>query len=302
MEQISEDEIEKIRKQVRSRRITLADGTKIPAIGQGTWHMGDDPSKRRAEIDSLRLGVQLGLTLIDTAELYGYGKSENVVGEAIKGIRDHVFLVSKALPSHGSRKDLAQACEDSLRRLGTDHLDLYLLHWKGGVPIEETIEGMEDLKKSGKTLHWGVSNFDTEDMEDLLDKPSSANCAVNQVLYHLGSRGIEVDLLPWQRAQHMPIMAYCPLAEAGSLKHRLVSDPVVKRVSAAHGITPLQLLLAWCIHRAETDGVIAIPKAGQPAHVIENAKAAAVILSETEQKELDRVFPRPDRKVPLDIV
>ncbi|WP_332238304.1 aldo/keto reductase [Sporolactobacillus sp. KGMB 08714] len=295
--------METVRQQVRSCTVTLTDGTTVPAIGQGTWHMGDVPSKRNTEIEALRLGIRLGMTLIDTAELYGYGKSERVVGEAISGLRDQVFLVSKALPSHGDPKSLAAACENSLRRLGTDHLDLYLLHWKGTVPIEETIEGMETLKKNGKILRWGVSNFDRADMENMWSRTNGSNCAANQVLYHLGSRGIEVDLLQWQKEQHMPVMAYCPLAEAGSLKKRLLTDPAVSGIAAAHGITPLQLLLAWCIRRrAGSERVIAIPKAGQPEHVLENARAAAVILSDAEQAALDRAFPRPSRKVPLDIV
>lgn len=302
MVQISDREIEEIRQQVSRRTVTLTDGTTIPAIGQGSWHMGDAPSKRNTEIEALRLGIRLGMTLIDTAELYGYGKSEQVVGEAISGLRDQAFLVSKALPSHGDPKNLAAACENSLRRLGTDHLDLYLLHWKGSVPIEETVKGMEALKKSGKILHWGVSNFDTADMETLWRQTNGSNCAVNQVLYHLGSRGIEVDLLAWQKEHHMPIMAYCPLAEAGSLKSRLLSDPSVADIAAVHRITPLQLLLAWCIRRAESDGIVAIPKAGQSAHVLKNAETAAVILSGDEQMALDGAFPRPSRKVPLDIV
>ncbi|RYL88529.1 aldo/keto reductase [Sporolactobacillus sp. Y61] len=302
MKGINDQEAEKIRTQLAARSVTLPDGTKVPAVGQGTWHMGDDPSKRKQEIEALRTGVDLGMVLIDTAELYGYGKSENLVGEAIRGIRDRVFLVSKAMPSHGSRKDLAAACERSLKQLGTDHLDLYLLHWKSSVPIEETIEGMEALKKSGKILRWGVSNFDTADMENLVSQPEGAHCTTNQVLYHLGSRGIEVDLLPWQRRHHMPIMAYCPLAEAGSLKRQLTSDTQVRRIAEAHHISPLQLLLAWCIRHTESDGIIAIPKASQAAHVIENARAAGVVLTEEEQHALDRAFPRPSSKVPLAIV
>ncbi|RYL95890.1 aldo/keto reductase [Sporolactobacillus sp. THM7-4] len=302
MSEIDDETIAEVRRQMQKRTVTLADGTKVPAIGQGTWRMGDDPKKRKSEIEALRLGVSLGMTLIDTAELYGYGKSEQVVGEAIKGLRDQVFLVTKALPGNGDRKGLAAACEKSLRRLGTDHLDLYLLHWIGSVPIEETIEGMEALKKSGKILRWGVSNFDTSDMENLWSKSNGSHCAVNQVLYHLGSRGIEVDLIPWQREHHMPIMAYCPLAEAGSLKQHLLSDQSVKKIAEAHSITPLQLLLAWSIRNAETDGIIAIPKAGQPGHVLENAKAAGIVLTEEERVVLDKAFPRPQHKVPLDIV
>lgn len=302
MTQLSDRQIETIRQHVENHAVTLPDGTKVPALGQGTWHMGDDPSKRASEVESLRLGIRLGMKLIDTAELYGYGKSERVVGEAIKGIRDQVFLVSKALPGHGDRNGLKLACENSLKNLGTDHLDLYLLHWRGSIPLEETVEGMEALKKSGKILRWGVSNFDTFDMDRLWRIADGADCAVNQVLYHLGSRGIEIDLLPWQRAHRMPIMAYCPLAEAGALKRKLITHQMVRSIAEAHRITLLQLLLAWVIRQAESDGIIAIPKAGQPAHVIANAEAAAVDLTDEERRALNRAFPRPSHKVPLDIV
>lgn len=300
--QLEDHEIDAIRKQLEKRTILLADGTRIPAIGQGTWRMGDDPFKHASEIEALRLGVQLGLKLIDTAEMYGEGRSEALIGEAIADIRDDVFLVSKAYPNHADRKRLAVACEKSLKRLGTDHLDLYLLHWRGATPLEETIRGMEELQKAGKILRWGVSNFDTKDMEELVSNPNGANCAVNQVLYHLGSRGIELDLIPWQRDHRMPIMAYCPLAEGGSLKTQLLKDPDVVRIAAVHQVTPLQLLLAWSIRRAESDGIVAIPKASRPEHVLLNAQAASVQLSEEERRFLDNAFPHPSEKVPLDIV
>jgi Aldo/keto reductases, related to diketogulonate reductase len=302
MIQIDDQKAETIRNSVISRRVKFADGTEVPAIGQGTWHMGNDPAKHQDEVDALRLGIRLGMTLIDTAELYGYGKSERLVGEAIRGLRDQLFLVSKVMPSHAGGTDLIAACENSLKRLGTDHLDLYLLHWIGGIPVEETIEGMEALKKDGKILRWGVSNFDTADMKNLFSHPSGANCATNQVLYHLGSRGIEVDLLPWQKEHHLPMMAYCPIAQGGSLKQRLTSNPVIDEIAGNHHVTPIQVLLAWCIRHAETDGVIAIPKASRPAHTLENAQAAAITLSAEELEALDHVFPRPGHKVPLDLL
>jgi diketogulonate reductase-like aldo/keto reductase len=295
---LSDQEIEAIRRKVTARTVTLPDGTKVPSIGQGTWHMGDNAAARSEEIATLRLGVRLGLKLIDTAEMYGNGKSESLVGAAIRGIRDQVFLVSKVLPSNASRRGTVSSCENSLRRLGTDRLDLYLLHWKGSVPIDETIEAMESLKQSGKILRWGVSNFDTPDMENLLHRPRGEHCAVNQVLYHLGSRGTEVDLQPWQRRQRIPIMAYCPLAQGGSQKRRLLADPTVAGIAKAHRMTAIQLLLAWCIRDG---GVIAIPKASRTAHVIENARAAAVTFTPNEQQALDRAFPRPAHRVPLDI-
>jgi diketogulonate reductase-like aldo/keto reductase len=213
-----------------------------------------------------------------------------------------VFLVSKAYPNHAAQKKIVLACEHSLQRLGTDHLDLYLLHWRGATPLEETVRGMEDLKKAGKILRWGVSNFDTKDMQELWSVPGGTNCSVNQVLYHLGSRGIEVDLLPWQRAQRIPIMGYCPLAEGGLLKARLLKDPAVVKIAAEHQATPLQILLAWTIRRADNDGIIAIPKAGRPEHVLLNAQSAAILLSDEEQSTLNLAFPSPTRKVPLDIV
>lgn len=190
--------------------MTLPDGTTIPCLGQGTWYMGEKPKRKAEEIKALQLGIELGMKLIDTAEMYGNGDSERLVGEAIKGRRDDVFLVSKVYPHNSGMDKIKIACENSLKRLGTDHLDLYLLHWRGRVPLEETIEGMERLRKEGKILRWGVSNFDTDDMEELWNTPNGSNCSTNQVLYHLGSRGIDFDLLPWQRVHHMPIMAYSP--------------------------------------------------------------------------------------------
>lgn len=302
MFKLEDQKIEEVRQSVLRRKVKFADGTEVPALGQGTWHMGNDPAKHQDEVDALRLGVRLGMTLIDTAELYGYGKSERIVGEAIRGIRNQIFLVSKVMPSNAGGNALISSCENSLKRLGTDHLDLYLLHWKGGIPISQTIEGMEKLKKSGKILRWGVSNFDTADMENLTGRTDGTHCATNQVLYHLGSRGIEVDLLPWQKAHQMPVMAYSPIAQGGTLKARLTTDSAVTGIAAAHKITPIQLLLAWCIRRSETDGVIAIPKAGRPEHTLANAEAATVRLSAEEQQTLDQHFPRPAHKVPLDLL
>ncbi|WP_159888511.1 aldo/keto reductase [Paenibacillus puerhi] len=279
--------------------VRLPDGTRLPRLGQGTWHIGDRPAKRKEELRTLRRGVELGLTLIDTAEMYGDGRAEELVGEAVAGLRDSVFLVSKVYPHNAGRHRLARSCEDSLKRLKTDRLDLYLLHWRGNVPFSETIEAMEKLVREGKIMRWGVSNLDTADMKELLAIPGGGGCMTNQVLYHLGSRGIEYDLLPWQRERAMPIMAYCPLAQAGSLRQELVHNPVVKEIAAGHGITPFQLLLAWCIR---DEDVIAIPKASSVQHVEDNAAAARIKLTEEELSLLDRAFPGPARKVPLDIV
>ncbi|MCO7126923.1 aldo/keto reductase [Sporolactobacillus shoreicorticis] len=294
--------LDSVMQEVKRRLIKLPDGAEIPVIGQGTWHMGNDPFHRASEQEALRLGVRLGLSLIDTAEMYGEGRSESLIGESITDNRDHIFLVSKAYPNHATRKKLAIACDHSLKRLGTDHLDLYLLHWRGATPLEETVRGMEELKQAGKILRWGVSNFDTKDMEDLWAVPDGKHCVVNQVLYHLGSRGIEFELLPWMREHHVAVMAYCPLAEGGSLKSQLLKDPAVIKAAADHQATPLQILLAWAIRNAESDGIVAIPKAGRSEHVLLNAQAAAIRLSEEERRSFDLAFPRPSRKLPLDIV
>lgn len=261
--------------------------------------MGENPAEKKAEIAALRLGVDLGMSLIDTAEMYGEGKSEQVVGEAIKGIRDDVFLVSKVYPHNAGKDRLFSSCEQSLKRLGTDHLDLYLLHWRGRVPLAETIEGMEQLKKEGKIARWGVSNFDTADMKELLNTPGGSNCATNQVLYHLGSRGIEYDLLPWHQENNLPIMAYSPLAQGGSLRKELLHDPVVRKIADAHQAEPLQVALAWSIR---SNHVIAIPKAGKEKHVTANAQASALLLNTDELNQLDTVFSPPARKMPLDII
>jgi diketogulonate reductase-like aldo/keto reductase len=291
--------IMKMKSGIEKRVVTLPDGTSLPCLGQGTWYMGENPQARAKEIKALQLGIELGMKLIDTAEMYGNGDSERLVGEAIKGIRNDVFLVSKVYPHHASLDKISTACENSLKRLGTDRLDLYLLHWRGRIPLEETIEGMEKLRKEGKILRWGVSNFDTDDMIELWNTPNGSNCATNQVLYHLGSRGIDFDLLPWQREHHMPIMAYSPLAQGGSLRKQLLSDPVINEIAKNHNVKPLQIALAWTIR---TNDVIAIPKAVQEQHVFENAEAASIELTQEDLNRLDEVFPKPRKKMPLDII
>jgi diketogulonate reductase-like aldo/keto reductase len=284
---------------MEKRRVDLPDGTSLPCLGQGTWYMGENPDERAKEIKALQLGAELGMKLIDTAEMYGDGDSERLVGEAIKGIREDVFLVSKVYPHNSGLNKISTACENSLKRLGTDHLDLYLLHWRGNIPLGETIEGMERLKKEGKISRWGVSNFDTNDMEELWNTSNGQHCAVNQVLYHLGSRGIDFDLLPWQREHHMPIMAYSPLAQGGSLRSQLLHDPIVNDIAENHNVKPLQIALAWTIR---TEHVLAIPKAVQEQHVFANAEACTIELSKEELNRLDEVFPRPQKKMPLDIL
>ncbi|MFS0858015.1 aldo/keto reductase [Paenibacillus taichungensis] len=281
------------------RTIQLPDGTTLPAIGQGTWYMGEKQSSRREEVQALRHGIERGMTVIDTAEMYAEGGAEEVTGEAIKDCRDDVFLVSKVYPHHADRKQMITACERSLSRLGTDRLDLYLLHWRGGVPLEETVEALEQLKQSGKILRWGVSNLDTEDMQELWNVPSGQHCAVNQVLYHAASRGIEYELLPWLRERRIPVMAYCPLAQGGRLRKELLEHSVIREIAKDRGVSPSQIALSWVIRDGE---ILAIPKAVQLNHVAENAAAMDVILTQDEIVRLNEAFPAPKGKVPLDIV
>lgn len=294
-----DNDVLKTREFVEKRKVTLSDGTKVSALGQGTWYMGESTNKRDEEIKSLRLGLELGMNLIDTAEMYGDGLSEELVGKVIEGCRKDVFLVSKVYPHNVGINSISRACENSLKRLNTDYLDLYLLHWRGKVPLEETIEGMERLKKEGKILRWGVSNFDTDDMEELYNKSQGENCAINEVLYHLGSRGIEFDLLPWQRRNNIPTIAYCPLAQGGFLSRDLLKNEIINEIAEEHDVKPLQIALAWTIR--END-IISIPKAASINHVIENANAASIILSTQDIERLERVFKKPYRKMPLDIV
>lgn len=271
----------------------------LPAIGQGTWYMGESRSQRSTEVAALRAGVEQGLTLIDTAEMYADGGAEEVVGEALKGIRDNVFLVSKVYPWNAGGKKAIAACEASLRRLGTDHLDLYLLHWRGNYALDETVEVMETLIAQGKIARWGVSNLDYDDLQELWQVEGGEQCATNQVLYHLASRGIEYDLLPWCQQQSLPVMAYCPLAQAGRLRSGLLNNSTVTEIARAHNATAAQILLAWVISH---QGVMAIPKASSVAHVEENAAALKIDLSADQLAKLDKAFPAPQRKMPLDVV
>lgn len=278
-------------------------GRELPAIGQGTWHMGEGHYSVEQEADGLRKGLDLGLSLIDTAEMYGSGRSESVVGKALAGRRDEAFVVSKALPSNASKRKLKQACERSLGWLGMDCMDLYLLHWRGGTPLDDTIEGFEELIKEGKIRDWGVSNFDTSDINELSRVSGSVGCTTNQVLYNLGSRGIEYDLRPRLRQLEIPVMAYCPVAQGGSFSRHLVNHPTVKEIASELNVSPTQLLLAWCIRPIDGQrDVIAIPKAVNPVHIEENAQALELTLEQHQLDRLDDAFPAPRRKEPLDIV
>jgi diketogulonate reductase-like aldo/keto reductase len=256
--------------------------------------MAEDPGRREEELEALRLGLDLGLTLIDTAEMYGDGTAEELVGEAIAGRRDEVFLVSKVLPTNATRRGTVSACERSLRRLKTDHLDLYLLHWRGEIALEETLAGFAALLRAGKIRQWGASNFDTSDMKELVRLPGGSAVATDQVLYNLARRGIEFNLLPWCREHRIPVMAYSPVEQG-----RVLARAELQDIAARHGATPAQVALAWLLRQ---EGVVAIPKAGTPEHVRENRAALDVVLGEEDLAELDRVFPATRWKVPLEML
>ncbi|WP_112941783.1 MULTISPECIES: aldo/keto reductase [unclassified Rhizobium] len=274
--------------------LTMRDGTEVPVLGQGTWNMGEKASEAKREIESLRAGLDLGMTLIDTAEMYSEGGAEKIVGEAILGRRDEVYLVSKVYPWNASRKGTIEACENSLSRMGTDRIDLYLLHWRGNHPLAETVEAFETLKAQGKIGQWGVSNFDTDDMEELLSVPAGKNVAANQVLYNLGRRGIEFDLLPLCQERNIPVMAYSPIEQG-----RIIHHPEIIRIAKANQATPAQLALAFLLER---EGVIAIPKTSNAARVAENRAAVSLELSDEDLAALDAAFPPPSRKKPLEML
>jgi diketogulonate reductase-like aldo/keto reductase len=274
--------------------VELRSGDVVPALGLGTWHLGDDPSRRPSETAALRLGLDLGMNLVDTAEMYGNGASEELVGEALADRRDDAYLVDKVLPSNATRRGTVLACERSLRRLDTDRLDLYLLHWRGSVPLTETVAGFTDLMEDGRIRSWGVSNFDLSDMLELVSVPKGAGVVANQVLYNLTRRGIEWDLLPWCRRNGIVVMAYSPIEQG-----RLLGDPVLARIAARHEATPAQIALAWLIGQ---EGVVAIPQAGTPKHVREDRAAAEVRLTEQDLAEIDRAFPPPDGPRPLEMI
>ncbi len=272
----------------------FADGAVVPALGQGTWRMGESAARAGAEVDALVAGIELGMTLIDTAEMYGDGGAERVVGRAIRGRRDAVFVASKAYPQHAGRKSLVAACERSLARLATDRLDLYLLHWRGGIVLDETVAAFDQLVRAGKILRWGVSNFDASDMTELAAVAGGDGCATNQVCYHLDARGIEWDLLPWMRARAMPLMAYSPFAQGG-----LVGDPRLLRVARAAGCSAVALALAWVLR---TPDVIAIPRSCDLGHLRGNVQAVLAGIDDSLLAAVDAAFPPPRRATPLTVL
>lgn len=277
-----------------TRLVTFADGTTVPALGQGTWELGDDPVWRDEEQQALARGIDLGMTLIDTAELYGDGRSERLVGEVIAGRRDEVFVVSKVRPENASEMKMMLACEKSLERLGVERLDLYLLHWEGHVPLEETVEAFRDLVDEGMIARWGVSNLDLRAMEQLMEIDGGEDCAANQLLYNLASRGVEFDLFPWMQARDMPMMAYSPLGRG-----ELLEQPLIRDIANRHSASPAQVALAAVLRH---DGVIAIPKASSVEHVESNADALEIQFDLEDLERLDAAFPPPKHAVPLDII
>jgi len=270
------------------------DGSAVPPLGQGTWKMGDRPARRRDEIAALRLGLELGMRLIDTAEMYGEGRAEELVGEVIAGRRADAFVVSKVYPHNATRKGVVAACERSLRRLKTEYLDLYLLHWRGDVPLAETLRGFQDLESAGKIRAFGVSNFDTSDMEEFVTLPGGNAVATNQVLYNLSRRGIEWDLLAWCRRRGLPIMAYSPVEQG-----RLLGRPELGAVATRHGATAAQVALAWLLRQ---QGMFVIPKAGDPGHVRENHGAVGLRLTDADLRDLDQGFSPPTGPTPLEML
>lgn len=276
------------------RTLQLPFGQTIPVLGMGTWRMGEDARNRQTEIDALRHGLDLGLSLIDTAEMYGEGGAEEVIAQAIVDRRSAVFLISKVYPHNASRRGVMAACERSLKRLNTDYLDLYLLHWRGSVPLAETLEAFQTLQQAGKIRSYGVSNFDVEDLEEATQLEGGAAIATNQVLYNLMRRGIEWNLLPWCRQRNIPIMAYSPIEQ-----NRLLNHSILKTIAQARGVTVAQVAIAWLLHQ---DKVIVIPKASRIDHVEQNRAALDLKLSAEELTTLDAAFPSPTRPVSLEML
>jgi diketogulonate reductase-like aldo/keto reductase len=276
------------------RTTKLPAGAQVPVLGIGTWHMGERTERRNDEIDALRCALDHEMTLVDTAEMYGDGAAEELIGKALEGRRHEAFIVSKVLPHHASRSGTVAACEASLKRMATDYIDLYLLHWRGGVPLAETVDAFERLVRDGKIRYWGVSNFDVDDMDELVALPDGDKVQTNQVLYNLSRRGIEFDLLPWCKQRNMPVMAYSPLEQG-----QLLDDAEVLRLADEYSTTPAQIAIAWVLRDEQ---IIAIPKASTPRHVKQARAALELRLSPVDLQSLDRAYPPPDHKVPLEMI
>ena len=285
--------------------VLLPDGSKMPKLGQGTWHMGENDLHKEREVKGLQYGISLGLNMIDTAEMYADGKAENIVGNAIRGMkREDLYLVSKVYPWNATKEHMYSSLERTLKLMETDYLDMYLWHWHEDEDMAEAVYCLEDLKAQGKIKRWGVSNFDVADMEELWSVPDGDKCCVNQVMYNLGARGIEFDLMQWQRERNVPFMAYCPVGQAGALvteagvsKAMLMNDERVLEVARSKGISVIQLLLAWVMRQPD---MVAIPKAVGLDHIEENVAASNIVLTDEELALLDESFPAPTCKVPME--
>ncbi|MFC4771717.1 aldo/keto reductase [Enterococcus hermanniensis] len=270
---------------------------RVPIVGLGSWHMGEDSHLRNQEIESIQAGIKLGATVIDTAEMYGEGKSELMLGEAIAQLdRESLYLISKVYPWNASKEQLPISLDRSLKRLGIDYIDLYLLHWRGSIPLAETVEALEHAKQVGKIRAWGVSNFDVADLEELYALPNGQYCAANEVLYNLGSRNIEYDLLPWMQEHALPLIAYSPIAQGDSLGNDFQKQESLKKIAKNHQATVFQILLAWTLRNNQT---LAIPQSSNPNHVKENIVAAKIRLTENELAQIDKIYPKPTKKQPL---
>ncbi|WEV53624.1 aldo/keto reductase [Bifidobacterium sp. ESL0704] len=282
------------------RQINIA-GQSVPAVGIGTWHMGNEPERHDEEIAAIRAGIEAGARAVDTAEVYGTGKSETLVGEALQPFnRDDIFLISKVKPDNASKAAMEQHLDASLKRLRTDHLDLYLYHWRGGsIPLRETVAELDRLRETGKIRAWGVSNFDIPDMQELMALPAGGNVAANEDLYNIESRGIEYDLLPWQRERHIPLIAYSPVGGLSNNLHTsMLTDPAVCKVAARHGVSTYELLIAWTVRDGNT---LAIPQTSNPEHMRANIAAADIELTQEDLAELDERYPAPTHRIPLDV-
>ncbi|MEJ6400315.1 aldo/keto reductase [Nicoliella lavandulae] len=275
-------------------------GVEIPAIGMGTWHMGSDKATYDEQKATIQYGINHGATAIDTAEQYGEGDSERIIGDAIKGFpREKLFLISKFYPFHAERKQMEKALDNSLKRLGTDYLDLYLYHWPGGTPLNEVVANMQALQDTGKIKHWGVSNFDISDMLELLSVPNGLNVMANEDLYNIGSRGIDYDLLPWQREHDIPLIAYAPVDQADTRGGAIIQNDTLTEIASRHNATEYQIMLAWVIRDGHT---LAIPQTNSQKHMQENIDAANIELTNDDLMLLDQAFPKPTSKKPLDII
>lgn len=284
--------------QIKQHTLLLPDGRSMPRLGQGTWRLGEDKWKRQEEIAALHYGMSLGMNMIDSAEMYADGMAEAIAREAIQGFRrDAVFLVSKVFPENANREMIFESCKKSLKNFGVETLDLYLLHWREDADLAEVAYCMESLVAQKKIKGWGVSNFDTADMEDLWKVPDGNKCAINQVLYNLGARGIEYDLIPWHRERNIPLMAYCPIAQGASLREELLEDKHVREVASKYNVTPMQILLSFVLRHPD---MAAIPKAVARTHIKQNAESININLSEDDLIWISKSFPAPTYKVEME--